>query len=336
MKAMAVRAANQPLVAEERPVPEPGRGEVRIRVHACGICHSDQFVTSGGWPGLKLPRVPGHEIAGVIDAVGEGVTRFRVGDRVGVGWHGGQDGTCRACLQGKFVHCEAGLITGITSDGGYAEMMIAPANAVAKIPDALGFAEAAPLLCAGVTTFNALRNAGARSGDRIAVHGLGGLGHLGVQYAAKMGFEVVAIARGADKEEFAKKLGASRYVDSERKDAVAALSEDGGIRVLLATAPNADAISRLVPALSIEGCLVVVAAAFEPMSIGAIDLIMRSRRIQGWSSGAAADSADALAFAARTGVRPIIERFPLADAQAALDRMMSGKARFRAVLEVAA
>ena len=336
MKAMVVRAANQPMVAEERPVPEPGRGEVRIRVHACGVCHSDQFVATGGWPGLVLPRVPGHEIAGVIDAIGEDVTRFRVGDRVGVGWHGGQDGTCRACLEGRFVHCEAGLVTGITSDGGYAEMMIAPISAVAPLPDELGFAEAAPLLCAGVTTFNALRNAGARSGDRVAVHGLGGLGHLGVQYANEMGFEVIAVARGTEKEEFARKLGAFRYVDSERKDAVAALSERGGIRVLLATAPNADAISRLVPALSIEGCLLVVAAAFEPMSIGAVDLIMRSARIQGWSAGTAADSDDALAFAARTGVRPIIERFPLPDAQAAVDRMLSGKARFRAVLEVGA
>jgi D-arabinose 1-dehydrogenase-like Zn-dependent alcohol dehydrogenase len=335
MKAMVVRAANQPLVAEERPVPEPGRGEVRIRVHACGVCHSDQFVAAGGWPGLVLPRVPGHEIAGVIDAVGEGVTRMRRGDRVGVGWHGGQDGTCRACLDGRFIHCEAGLITGITSDGGYEEMMIAPISAVAPLPDELGFAEAAPLLCAGVTTFNALRHAGARSGDRVAVHGLGGLGHLGVQYANKMGFEVIAIARGAEKEEFAKKLGASRYVDSERKDAVAALSERGGIRVLLTTVTNADAISRLVPALSIDGCLLVVGAPLEPMAINAVELIMRSRRIQGWASGASADSADALAFAARTGVRPIIERFPLADAQAALDRMMSGKARFRAVLEIA-
>ncbi len=335
MKAMVVRAANQPFVAEERAVPEPGRGEVRVRVHACGVCHSDQFVTTGGWPGLKLPRVPGHEIAGVLDAVGEGVTRMRRGDRVGVGWHGGQDGTCRACLDGRFIHCEAGLITGITSDGGYAEMMIAPANAVAPLPDELGFAEAAPLLCAGVTTFNALRNAGARSGDRVAVHGLGGLGHLGVQYANKMGFEVVAIARGAEKEEFAHKLGAHRYVDSESKDVVAKLSERGGLRVILTTVTNADAISRLVPALSIDGCLLVVGAPLEPLSINAVELIMRSRRIQGWASGAAADSADALAFAARTGVRPIIERFPLGDAQAAVDRMLSGNARFRAVLEVA-
>jgi alcohol dehydrogenase/propanol-preferring alcohol dehydrogenase len=334
MKAMVVRTANASLVAEDRPLPEPGRGEVRIRVHACGVCHSDQFVTAGLWPGLQLPRVPGHEIAGVVDAVGDGVTRLRRGDRVGVGWHGGHDGTCRACLDGKFIHCEAVRITGVTMDGGYAEYVVAPAVAVAPLPEALGFAEAAPLLCAGVTTFNALRNAGARSGDRVAVHGLGGLGHLGVQYANAMGFEVVAIARGAEKEEFARKLGAARYVDGDRKDAVAALSEGGGIRILLATAPSADAISRLVPALSIEGCLLIVAAPSEPMSIAAFDLIGGTRRIQGWASGTAADSADALAFAARTGVRPMIERFPLADAQAAFDRMISGKARFRAVLEV--
>ena len=333
MKAMVVRAANAPLAAEERPVPEPGRGEVRIRVHACGVCHSDQFVAAGLWPGLVLPRVPGHEIAGVVDAVGDGVTRWRRGDRAGVGWHGGHDGTCRACLEGHFLQCDAARVTGITHDGGYAEHVIAPAVAVAPIPDVLGFAEAAPLLCAGVTTFNALRNAGARSGDRVAVHGLGGLGHLGVQYAKAMGFEVVAIARGPEKEPFALELGASRYVDAERSDAVAALSERGGVRVLLATAPNADAIARLVPALSIEGCLLIVGAPLEPIAISALDLIPRNRRIQGWASGTAADSEDALAFAARTGVRPMIERFPLADAQAALDRMLGGKARFRAVLE---
>jgi len=334
MKAMVVRAANAPLVAEERSLPEPGRGEVRIRVHACGVCHSDQFVAAGLWPGLVLPRVPGHEIAGVVDAVGEGVTRWRRGDRVGVGWHGGHDGTCRACLDGQFIQCETARITGITQDGGYAEHVIVPAVAVAPLPDALGFAEAAPLLCAGVTTFNALRNAGARSGDRVAVHGLGGLGHLGVQYAKAMGFEVVAVARGSEKERFALELGASRYVDAERSDAVATLSERGGIRVLLATAPNADAIARLVPTLSIEGCLLIVGAPLEPIAISALDLIPRNRRIQGWASGTAADSEDALAFAARMGVRPVIERFPLADAQAALDRMLSGKARFRAVLDV--
>ena len=334
MKAMVVRAAREPLVSEQRAVPEPARGEVRIRVHACGVCHSDSFVTEGLWPGLALPRIPGHEVAGVIDAVGEGVTSFRRGDRVGVGWHGGHDGTCRACLQGKFIHCEAGRVTGVTMDGGYAEALVAPAIAVAPLPDELGFAEAAPLLCAGVTTFNALRNAGARSGDLVAVQGLGGLGHLGVQYAKAMGFEVVAIARGSDKEPFARKLGASRYLDTEREDAAKALAERGGARVILATAPSAEAIAKLVPGLGIEGSLLVVAAPFEPMQIGALDLIARSRRIQGWASGTAADSADALSFAARRGVRPLIERFPLADAQAAYERMMSGKARFRAVLAI--
>jgi len=334
MKAMVVRKAREPLACEERPLPEPGRGQVRIRVHACGVCHSDSFVTEGLWPGLRLPRIPGHEVAGVIDAVGEGVTTLQRGDRVGVGWHGGHDGTCRACLQGKFIQCEAGLVTGVTTDGGYAEALLAPAVAVAPLPDGLGFAEAGPLLCAGVTTFNALRNVGARSGDLVAVHGLGGLGHLGVQYAAAMGFEVVAIARGADKEDFARKLGASRYVDSEREDAAKVLAERGGARVVLATAPSAEAIAKLVPGLGIEGCLLIVAAPFEPMQIGAIDLIGRNRRIQGWASGTAADSADALAFAARTGVRPIIETYPLVDAQAAYERMMSGKARFRAVLAV--
>src|SRR5215472_9489282 len=274
MKTMVVRAAREPIVREERPLPEPGRGQVRIRVHACGVCHSDTFVTEGLWPGLVLPRIPGHEVAGVVDAVGEGVTTLRRGDRVGVGWHGGHDGTCRACLEGKFIHCEQARITGVTMDGGYAEALIAPAVAVAPLPDGIGFAEAAPLLCAGVTTFNALRNSGARSGDLVAVLGLGGLGHLGVQYAKAMGFEVVAIARGADKDEFARKLGASRYLDSEREDAAAALAARGGARVILATAPSAAAIAALVPGLGIEGCLLIVAAPSEPLQIGAIDLIL--------------------------------------------------------------
>jgi D-arabinose 1-dehydrogenase-like Zn-dependent alcohol dehydrogenase len=334
MKAMVVRTAKKPLVAEEREIPQPHRGEVRIRVHACGVCHSDSFVTEGLWPGLQLPRVPGHEIAGVVDAVGEGVSGFRAGDRVGVGWHGGHDGTCGACLNGKFLFCANVQVTGITTDGGYAEYMIAPAVAVARMPDGLGFAEAAPLLCAGVTTFNALRNSPARSGDLVAVHGLGGLGHLGVQYAKAMGFETVAIARGAEKEDFARKLGARHYVDSERTDAARALTELGGARVILTTAPNADAIAALVGGLGIEGCLLIVAAPFEPMRIGALDLIGGNRRVQGWASGTAADSQDALLFATRAAVRPMIEIFPLAQAQAAVERMLSGRARFRAVLEI--
>jgi D-arabinose 1-dehydrogenase-like Zn-dependent alcohol dehydrogenase len=334
MKTMVTRTARQPLVAEERRTPGPGRGEVRIRVHACGVCHSDQFVTEGLWPGLQLPRVPGHEVAGVIDAVGEGVSTLQVGDRVGVGWHGGHDGTCPTCLKGKFIHCDNAQVTGITVDGGYAEFMIAPAVAVARMPDGLGFAEAAPLLCAGVTTFNALRNSGAGPGDLVAVHGLGGLGHLGVQYARAMGFETVAIARGSEKEEFAHRLGARHYIDSQRTDAAQALTQLGGARVILATAPSAEAIAPLVGGLDIDGCLLVVAAPFEPIRIGALDLISRSRRVQGWSSGTATDSRDAMVFAQRAGVRAMIETFPLAQAQAAVERMMSGRARFRAVLQV--
>ena len=335
MQAMVVRAAKQPLVSEERDLPQPGRGGVRIRVHACGVCHSDHFVTEGLWPGLELPRIPGHEVAGVIDAVGEGVDAFRAGDRVGVGWHGGHDGTCDACLRGKFIHCRNARVTGISGDGGYAQYLVAPAVAVARVPDGMPFAEAAPLLCAGVTTFNALRNVGARPGDLVAVQGLGGLGHLGVQYARAMGFDVMAIARGAEKGGFAKQLGAAHYVDSEAEDAGRVLADRGGARVILATAPNAKAISALVPGLGVEGCLLIVAAPFEPITVGPIDLISRDARIQGWSSGTAADSTDAMAFAQRMGVKPMIETFPLARANDAVARMMSNQARFRAVLEVA-
>jgi D-arabinose 1-dehydrogenase-like Zn-dependent alcohol dehydrogenase len=336
MHTMVVVEANAPLRSEDRPLPQPGRGEVRIAVRACGVCHSDSFVTQGLWPGLKLPRVPGHEVTGVIDAVGDGVTRLAPGDRVGVGWHGGHDGSCPACLRGRFLNCEQGRVTGVTVDGGYAEAMTIPAVAVAPLPAGLDFAEAAPLLCAGVTTFNALRNAGARPGDLVAVQGLGGLGHLGVQYARAMGFEVAAVARGADKAALARELGAHHYVDSEREDAGRALAKLGGARVVLATAPNAAAISGLVPGLGLEGVLLVVAAPGEPLSVSAFDLIGRNARVQGWASGTAADSADALRFSQAHGVRAWIERFRLADADAAVARMLSGKARFRAVLEVPA
>jgi D-arabinose 1-dehydrogenase-like Zn-dependent alcohol dehydrogenase len=332
---MVVRTPKTPFVLEDRAIPEPKRGEVRIRVHACGVCHSDSFVAEGLWPGLQLPRVPGHEVAGIIDALGEATTRFRAGDRVGLGWHGGHDGTCDACLRGKFLHCRNARVTGIAYDGGYAEYVIAPEIAVAPIPDGLDFAEAAPLLCAGVTTFNALRNVGARSGDLVAVQGLGGLGHLGVQYARAMGFEVAAISRGTDKEEFARKLGAHHYVDSGRKDFAQTLTGLGGARVILATAPDAAAISALVAGLGIEGCLLIVAAPFEPMSVGAVDLITRDGRVQGWSSGSAADEADAMRFAALHGVRPMIERYPLTEASRAYKAMMEGTVRFRAVLDAA-
>ena len=329
---MVVRAAGS-LVLEDRKVPEPGHGQIRIRVHACGVCHSDHFVTDALWPGLALPRVPGHEVAGTVDAIGEGASRFKVGDRVGIGWHGGHDGTCDVCLEGKFIHCRNGRITGISYDGGYQEYLVAPETAVARVPEGMDFAEAAPLLCAGVTTFNALRNADARPGDLVAVQGLGGLGHLGVQYARAMGFEVVAISRGADKESQARELGAHHYVDGARGDYAEIMAKLGGAKVILATAPNAAAISGLVPGLGLEGCLLIVAAPFEPIHVGAVDLLMRDARIQGWSSGTATDSTDAMAFAARHGVRPWIEKFALGDAPAAVDAMMRGTVRFRAVLE---
>jgi len=333
MKSMVVRSPKE-LVLEDRPLPEPGAGEVRVKVHACGVCHSDLFVTDALWPGLELPRVPGHEVAGVVDAVGEGVNTVKTGDRVGIGWHGGHDGTCDVCLTGRFIHCRNQQITGISFDGGYSEFVIAPAVALAAIPDELGFAEAAPLLCAGVTTFNSLRNSGARPGDLVAIQGLGGLGHLGVQYARAMGFEVVAISRGTDKESFARELGAHHYMDSNREDFADAMASLGGAKVILATAPHAKSISALVPALGLEGCLLIVAAPFEPIEIGAIDLLSRDARVQGWSSGTATDSADAMAFAAKHGVRPMIETFSLEDATKAFEAMITGKVRFRAVIEM--
>jgi D-arabinose 1-dehydrogenase-like Zn-dependent alcohol dehydrogenase len=335
MKSMVVRSPKLPLVLEERDVPKPGPGEIRVKVHACGVCHSDHFVTEGLWPGLELPRVPGHEVAGVVDELGSGAGRFQRGDRVGIGWHGGHDGTCDRCLTGHYLHCRSGAITGFTFDGGYEEYLIAPEVAAAPIPQELGFAEAAPILCAGVTTFNALRNSGARPGNRVAIQGLGGLGHLGIQYARAMGFEVVAVSRGTDKEEFARELGAHDYVDSSREDFADAMGKLGGARVILATAPHAPSISALVPCLDLEGCLLIVAAPFEPIQVSAIDLISRGARVQGWASGSAADSEDALAFAARHGVRPMIERFPLREAPRALEAMMKGTVRFRAVLDIA-
>jgi len=335
MKAMVVPAAKAAFRLEDRPVPEPGAGEVRIKVHACGICHSDRLVKDGLWPGLELPRVPGHEVVGEVDAVGERVEGFVRGARVGIGWHGGHDGTCPACLRGRFIHCEQHNITGISRDGGYAEYLVAPASAFARVPDGIPSAKAAPLLCAGVTTFNALRNAGARPGDLVGIQGLGGLGHLGVQYARSMGFEVAAISRGAEKERFARELGAAHYVDAAEGDVAAKLQALGGPTVILATAPHASAISALVPGLGLDGCLLVVAAPFEPLAVGAVDLIGGNRRVQGWASGTAIDSTDAIAFAHRHGIQPMIETFPLAKAEEAYARMLSGKSRFRVVLEVA-
>jgi D-arabinose 1-dehydrogenase-like Zn-dependent alcohol dehydrogenase len=332
MKAMVVRAAGKGFTPEERPAPVPRRGEVRIRVHACGVCFSDHLVADGVWPGLQLPRVPGHEIAGEIDAIGEGVSRFSPGDRVGLGWHGGHDGSCDSCLRGQFVQCDSRKVTGITMDGGYAEQVVAPAVAVARIPAGMSFEHAAPLMCAGVTTFNSLRNAGARPGDLVAVHGVGGLGHLGVMYARAMGFHVAALSRGTGKKVFAERLGAHQYIDTEGGDVAAALQAQGGARVILATAPHAKSMSSLVAGLGVGGCLLVVGAPSQPMSIGAGALIAGNRRVQGWASGSAADSTDAMAFAALQGIQPIIQTYPLRDAQKAYDAVMDGSVRFRSVI----
>jgi D-arabinose 1-dehydrogenase-like Zn-dependent alcohol dehydrogenase len=316
----------------QRDIPEPGPSQVRIKVEACGVCHSDMLVKEGLWPGLKYPRIPGHEIAGRIDALGVGVTEWKVGQRVGVGWHGGHCFRCDPCRRGDFMLCRYEKITGFSHDGGYAEYMVSPAEAVAAIPDDLSAADAAPLLCAGITVFNSLRNSGARPGDLVAVQGIGGLGHLGVQYANRMGFITAAIARGRDKQPLAEKLGAKYYIDSSAVNPAEALQKLGGARVALATAPDAKSISALTPGLAPSGRLLVIGAAMEPLSISALDLIGPRRSIQGWPSGTAIDSEDTLRFSSLQGVRPIIEKFPLAKVAEAYNRMESGKVRFRAVL----
>ena len=316
----------------ERNIPEPDHGQVRVKVEACGICHSDALVKDGVWPGLQYPRVPGHEIAGHIDAIGDNVTKWAQGQRVGVGWHGGHCFVCEQCRRGDFAMCTNRKVTGVDFDGGYAEYMIAPASAVAAIPDELPAEEAGPFMCAGVTVYNALRNSGARSGDVVAVHGIGGLGHLGVQYARQMGFQTVAINRGADKEPLARKLGAHHYIDSTNDDAVTALQKLGGARVILATAPNAAAISPLVDGLSTNGTLLVPAAPAEPLSISVFSLIMGRRSVAGWYSGTAKDSQDTLEFSALHDVHPMIEKYPLDRVAEAYEQMLSGKVRFRVVL----
>lgn len=316
----------------ERDVPEPGDGQVRIKVEACGVCHSDMLVKEGLWPGLQFPRIPGHEIAGRIDAVGARVRNWKVGQRVGVGWHGGHCFVCEPCRRGHFILCKSEKITGISHDGGYAEYMISPAEAVAAMPEELPPDEAAPLLCAGITVFNSLRNSGARAGDLVAVQGVGGLGHLGIQYASRMGFETVALNRGTDKQPLAFKLGARHYVDTAGTTPSEALQKLGGARVVLATAPDAKSISALVGGLAPDGKLLVVGAAMEPLSISALELIGARRSVQGWPSGTAIDSEDTLRFSAFSGVRPMIETFPLARVAEAYERMITGKVRFRAVL----
>lgn len=331
MRAVQVSRANGPLEIVERPIPEPAAGTVRIRVQACGICHSDSLVKDGVMPGIVYPRVPGHEVAGVVHAIGPGVTHLNLGQQVGVGWHGGYCGHCEACRRGDLFACETGQVTGMTFDGGYAEYMIAPASAVAVFPADLSPLDSAPLLCAGITTFNALRNSGARPGDLVAIHGLGGLGHLGVQFAAKMGFHTVAIARGQDKQPLAKHLGAAVYVDSQVQDPAAELLKLGGAKVILATVTSGEAMSAVQGGLAVNGTMLLIGAAAS-MEVSPILLLSGRRSIKGWYSGTSIDSQDTLAFSARMGVRSMNEIFPLERASEAYDRMMSGKARFRVVL----
>ncbi len=332
MRAAQISRAGGDWELVERDVPEPGAGQVRVKVDACGICHSDVLVKEGLWPGLEYPRVPGHEVAGRIDAVGDNVTAWSNGQRVGVGWHGGHCFVCEPCRRGDFAMCVNRKVTGIDFDGGYAEYMIAPASALAAIPDEVPAEEAGPFMCAGVTVYNALRNSGARAGDVVAVHGIGGLGHLGVQYARRMGFRTVAINRGNDKQTLAHELGAHHYIDATATDVVAELQKLGGARVILATAPSAQAISPLVDGLSPSGLLLVPAAPAEPLTISMFSLISRRSSVAGWYSGTARDSQDTLEFSALSDVHPMIEKYPLDRVVEAYEQMHSGRVRFRVVL----
>jgi D-arabinose 1-dehydrogenase-like Zn-dependent alcohol dehydrogenase len=316
----------------EREIPKPGAGQVRIKVQACGVCHSDVLTKEGLWPGIQYPRVPGHEVAGIIDEIGAGVSVWTKGQRVGVGWHGGQDNTCRECRRGDFRNCQNIKIPGISYDGGYQQYMVAPVEALVSIPESLSDVDAAPLLCAGVTTYNALRHSGALPGDLVAVQGVGGLGHLGIQFANKFGYKVAAIGRGSENATLAKKLGANVYIDSATTNASEELKKLGGAKGILATAPNSKAMSELIDGLGPNGKLIVLGATFDPIEVTPIQLISGSRAIQGWSSGTAADSEDTVRFAELTGVRPMIETYPLERAAEAYERMMSGHAQFRVVL----
>jgi D-arabinose 1-dehydrogenase-like Zn-dependent alcohol dehydrogenase len=333
MRVVQVPRPGGSLEIVQRQIPEPSAGTVRIKVQACGICHSDSIVKDGAFPGVSYPRVPGHEVSGIIDAVGSGVPGWQKGQRVGVGWNGGYCGHCDHCRRGDFFACVTGQVTGLTFDGGYAEYLIAPASAVARMPDDLPPVEAAPLMCAGLTTFNALRNGGARPGDVVAILGLGGLGHLGVQYAARMGFHTVGIARGKDKEPLARQLGAAVYIDSQASDPAAELQKLGGAKLILATATSGDAMSAVQGGLAPGGTLLVIGAAAS-MQVSPIWLLSGNRSIKGWYSGTSIDTQDTLTFSARTGVRSMNEVFPLERVSEAYDRMMSGKARFRVVLKI--
>jgi len=332
MKAAQIPKPGADFEIVEREIPKPGAGQVLIKVQACGVCHSDMFTKEGAWPGIEYPRVPGHEVAGVIDELGAGVTAWKKGQRVGVGWHGGQDGTCVACRRGDFRNCRNLKIPGISYDGGYQQYMVAPVDALAAIPESLSDVEAAPLLCVGITTYNALRHSGAYPGDLVAVLGIGGLGHLGVQFANKFGYKVAAIGRGSENAALAKKLGASVYIDSKATNAAEELQKLGGAQVILATAPSSKAMSELINGLGPNGKLIVIGATFDPIEVTPVQLISGSRSIQGWAAGTAADSEDTLRFAELSGVRPMIETYPLEKAGEAYARMMSGNAQFRVVL----
>jgi D-arabinose 1-dehydrogenase-like Zn-dependent alcohol dehydrogenase len=337
MRAVQVTRPQGALDLVERDVPVPPSGSVRIKVEACGVCHSDSFTKEGTFPGIRYPRVPGHEIAGTIDVLGAAVPdEWKPGQRIGVGWHGGHCGHCSSCRRGDFVTCQiAPQVPGITYDGGYADYVIAPAAALARMPEGLSAVEAGPLMCAGITTFNSLRHCGARPGDLVAVLGVGGLGHLAIQFAARMGFRTVAIARGGDKEALTRELGARRYIDSEREDPAAELARLGGARVIVATVTSGRAMSAVVGGLGVDGALLVLGAPADPLEINAGLLVGGRRSIKGWPSGTSIDSEDTLAFSALTGVRPMTEVFPLERAADAYARMISGDARFRAVLTTA-
>ena len=332
MKVAQIPAPGADFQIVEREIPDPGAGHVRIKVQACGVCHSDVLTKEGLWPGIQFPRVPGHEVVGIIDEMGAGVSEWTKGQRVGVGWHGGHDGTCAACRRGDFGNCRNMKIAGISYDGGYQQYMLAPVEALAAIPESLSDAEAAPLLCAGITTFNALRHSGASPGDLVAVQGIGGLGHLGIQFAHKFGYRVAAIGRGPENAALAKKLRATVYIDSRATNAAEALQAMGGARVILATAPNSKAMSGLIDGLGPNGKLMVIGADFDPIEVTPIQLISGSRTIQGWASGTPIDSEDTLRFAELTGVRPMIETYPFEKAAEAYARMLSGDAQFRVVL----
>jgi propanol-preferring alcohol dehydrogenase len=331
MRAVQVSKAGGPFEVVERDVPQPGPSQVRIKVEACGICHSDAFVRAGAFPGMSLPRIPGHEIAGRVDVVGANVTEWKAGERVGVGWHGGHCFVCGACRKGLFLNCERAQITGISYDGGYAEYVVVPHEAVARIPEGLAATETGPLLCAGVTTYNALRNSGARAGDTVAIQGIGGLGHLAIQYAARMGFRTVAISRGADKEALARQLGAHEFIDTQKTSASEGLKKLGGADLVLATAPNAEAINGTLEGLKVRGKLLVVAAPFDPLKVSAMGLLS-GKEIAGWPSGRSIDSEETVAFSALTNVRAKVEVFKLEQAEEAFARVMENRVRFRAVL----